>query len=208
MIVERGWFIPTVQFGPHDVFLFEDWEETPAGPYRALFHFTPDDFRTLYVDSEEGKDLVSGIHRIDDTQIVDIQSRREQGRWTIELEAGERGPLGIVIDYDAPGILKAVNLLASRIPEIVARNPLYCRLLPRIAAPIIGTDPNQAITGVTEMGRNTRFRVDRTYRVTGGSCSWGGMDLGQLVDCRFQHDMGAYRPVCTAVASYLSLFVD
>jgi hypothetical protein len=208
MFVEKGWFIPTLQFGPDDVFLFEDWEETPAGPYRGLFHFTPDDFRTLYVNNEEGRDLVSSIHRFDVMNVVDISSRREHGRWTIEMEAGERGPLSIEIAYDAPGILKAVNLLSPHIPEIIARNSQYCKLLPRLAAPVLGTDPSQAIAGVTEMGRKTRFRVDRTYKVTEGKCTWGGMDLGQLVDCCFQHDMGAYQTISKAMVSYLSLFVD
>jgi hypothetical protein len=208
MIVERGWFIPTVQFGPHDVFLFEDWEETPVGPYRALFHFTPEDFRTLYANSEEGKDLVSSIHRFDATHVTGIVSRREHGRWVIEMDTGDRGPLSLEVAYRADGVLKAANLLTPLVPEAVARHPLYCRMLPRLAAPIMGSDPDLAIAGTTELGRKGRFRLERTYRITGGRCSWGGEDLGPLTECRYRHDMGAWRPVSVPVANYVALVVE
>lgn len=208
MFVEKGWFIPTLQFGPDHVFLFEDWEETPAGPYRALFHFTPGDFRTLYASTSPGRDLVSTIHRFDATHVVDIKSRREGGIWWIEAETGEKGKLEMHIDLQETAMLKLLNPIASHMPDLIARNPLYCRLLPRLAGPLLGTDPSQKIMGKTEMGRQTRFRVERIHKVAGGSCNWGGEDLGTLRDCCFQHDMGAYRPVSKAVACYLSLFVE
>ena len=80
---EKGWWIITIQFGPDDVFLFEDWDETPVGPYRALFHFSPDDFRTLYASTLEGRDFVSEIHRFDEKHVVDIDSRRGDDNWVI-----------------------------------------------------------------------------------------------------------------------------
>jgi hypothetical protein len=207
MQVEKGWFIPTVQFGDAHVFLFEDWEQTPVGPYRALFHFTPDDFRTLYVSSSMGGDLLSTIHRFDRILVVDIRSLRQHLKWSIELEAGERGNLEIELDLKETTMLRIINLIAPHVPEVIARSPIYCGLLPRLAGPIIGTDPSQKMMGLTELGRDTRFRVDRMYKITGGRCIWGGEDLGRLTDCCFEHDMGAYRPVSKPIASYLSLFI-
>ena len=87
MLVEKGWFIPTIQFGANDVFLCEDWDETPAGPYRAVFHFTPEDHRTLYVSSVEGRDLVSTIHRFDEIHVAAISSLRMGNRWSIGLDS-------------------------------------------------------------------------------------------------------------------------
>ncbi len=208
MLVEKGWFIPTLQFGPDVVFLFEDWDETPVGPYRALFHFTPEDFRTLYVSGEEGRDLVSAIHRFDEMRVTDIASQRLGGRWSIEVDTGEKGALHVEVDYRETALLKVVNPIARHTPDIIARNPLYCRLLPRLAAPIMGTDPEQKIMGVTEMGRSTRFRTDRIFKVTSARCTWNGVDLGPLVDCCFAHDMGAYRTISKPMVSYLSLLVE
>ncbi|MBC7248124.1 MAG: hypothetical protein H5T73_10145 [Actinobacteria bacterium] len=208
MIVERGWFIPALQFGPSDVFLIEDWEETPVGPYRAVFHFTPEDFRTLYVDSEGGRDLVSSIHRFDRMQVVPVASRRTGGLWTVEVAAGDRDALRIEVEYAERGVLKAVNRVAPRIPEAVAGSALYCRFLPRLAAPLLGTDPGQRIAGVTELGRRCRFRLDAIYRVVDANCRWGGRDLGPLRECCFSHDMGDFRLTSKAMVSYLTLRVD
>ncbi|MGQ9757078.1 MAG: hypothetical protein ACUVRX_02825 [Actinomycetota bacterium] len=208
MFVERGWFIPTLQFGPDDVFLVEDWEDTPVGPYRAIFHFTPEDHRTLYVSGEAGRDLVSGIHRFDHRLVTSIASHRADGRWFIEADTGEKGELRIEVEYGENLPLRMVNRIAPRIPDSVARNPLYCRLLPRLSAPLLGTDPGQKIAGVTEMGRRSRFQLHRVYRVTGGRCTWGGRALGPLCDCLYQYDMGDFRPTSKAVVSYLELYVD
>jgi hypothetical protein len=208
MLTEKGWFIPTLQFGPHDVFLIEDWEDTPAGPYRAIFHFSPEDYRTLYVSGEKGRDLVSTIHRFDEMIVTGIDSRRLGGCWSIELDTGEKGGLRMEVDYEETALLKAVNPIASHTPDVIARNPFYCRLLPRLAAPLMGTDPEQKIMGVTETGRNTRFRLERIYKVTSARCTWGGKDVGLLTDCCFQHDMGAYKTISKPMVSYLSLIVD
>ncbi len=208
MLAEKGWFIPTLQFGDEDVFLVEDWDDTPAGPYRAVFHFTPGDFRTLYVSSEAGKDLVSTIHRFDEIRVTEIVSRRDGGRWTVEVDTGEKGMLRMEVDHRETPLLKAVNLVARHTPDIIARNRLYCALLPRLAAPILGTDPGQKLMGVTEMGRNTRFRLERVFEVTSARCAWGGREVGPLVDCCFRHDMGAYRTISKAMVSYLYLFVE
>jgi hypothetical protein len=208
MIVEKGWFIPTLQFGPDDVFLFEDWEETPVGPYRAVFHFSPEDYRTLYVNNEEGRDLVSSIHRFDARHVVDISSRREHGKWTIEMDTGEKGPFKMEASYGATTILKVVNLLSPHLPQVITRNPLYCKLLPRIAAPIMKTDPNFKIIGATELGRIARFRMDLIYEVNKASCVWDGKDLGSLRDCCYKHNLGDNVPMTKSLASYLWLFVD
>ena len=208
MLVERGWFIPTLQFGPHDVFLCEDWDETPVGPYRAVFHFSPDDRRTLYVSSEEGRDLVSTIHRFDETVVTPLDSRREGNRWSIALDTGERGELRMEVDYAENALLKMVNPIVRRTPDVIARNPLYCWLLPRLAAPFLGSDPEQKIMGVTEVGRSTRFRMERVFKVTSARCTWGGEDLGSLRECGFRHDMGAYKTISKPMVSYLTLIAE
>ena len=208
MFVETGWFIPTIQFGPDDVFLCEDWDETPQGPYTAIFHFSPEDYRTLYVSNPQGRDLVSTIHRFDEMHVTDITSQRSNGRWSIEADTGEKGVLRMEVDYRETTLLKLVNPIASHTPDVIARNPFYCKMLPRLAAPIMGTDPEQKIMGVTEMGRDTRFRMDRIFVVTSARCSWDGKDLGPMVDCCYSHDMGAYKTISKAMVSYLSLFVD
>lgn len=208
MVVERGWFIPTLQFGLEDVFLVEDWEDTPVGPYRAVFHFTPDDYRTLYVSGEEGRDLVSSVHRFDREVVTSVDSRRADGRWVIEVDTGDRGELRIEVDYGDTPALRAVNLLAPRIPEALARNALYCRLLPLISAPLLGTDPGQRIAGVTELGRYSRFRLRLVYKVKDARCLWDGRDLGPLRECRYRHDMGDFRPTTKAMVSYLELHVE
>ncbi len=208
MVVERGWFIPTLQFGPHDVFLVEDWEETPVGPYRAVFHFTPDDYRTLYVDGEEGGDLVSSLHRFDRRMVTHIDSHRRDGRWTLEVDTGERGILRLEVDYGEDKVLRLVNRVTPHIPEAVAANRVFCRLLPRLAAPLLGTDPNQRIAGVTELGRFVRFRLEKIYRVTSARCQWADRDLGPHRECRYPHDMGDFRPVSQSVVSYLHLLAD
>ena len=208
MLVEKGWFIPTIQFGANDVFLCEDWDETPAGPYRAVFHFTPEDHRTLYVSSVEGRDLVSTIHRFDEIHVAAISSLRMGNRWSIGLDSGDRGELRMEVDYGETPLLKAVNPIASRVPESIARNPLYNRLLPRVAAPLMGTDPDQKLMGMTEMGRNTRFRMERIFKVTSARCTWGGEDLGPLTDCCFRHDMGVYATISKPMVSHLWLYVE
>lgn len=208
MIVEKGWFLPTLQFGPDDVFLFEDWDETPAGPYRAIFHFDPGDHRTLYASSEGGRDLVSGIHRFDEMHVVDIYSVRDDGDWSIETDTGDKGLLRIDVRYRETPVLKIMNPVACHTPEFIARNSIYCRLLPRVAAPLLGTDPDQRMSGVTELGRKTRFRMDRLFKVTDARCTWGERDLGALMECCFGHQMGDYGLVSKAVASQLSLFVE
>ncbi len=208
MIVEKGWFIPTLQFGPDDVFLVEDWEETPAGPYRAVFHFTPEDYRTLYVDGKEGGELVSSLHRFDRRVVTSINSRRRDGKWILEVDTGERGILRLEVAYGEDKVLRLANRLTPHLPEAVAANRIFCRLLPRLAAPLLGTDPGQRIVGVTELGRHVRFRLEKIYTVTDARCSWAGRDLGPLCECRYSHDMGDFRPVSRAVVSRLSLLAD
>lgn len=205
---EKGWWLPTIQFGPDDVFLFEDWDETPVGPYSAIFHFSPDDFRTLYVSTPEGRDFVTGVHRFDEVHVSDIDSRRGDGRWVIEADTGDKGALRMEIDFLETPMLKVVNPIACHTPDVVARNRLYCKMLPRLAAPLLGTDPNQKMAGVTETGRFSRFHMHRIYKVTNAGCTWGERDLGPLTDCCFQHDLGDYRPISKPMVTYLTLFLD
>jgi hypothetical protein len=184
------------------------WEETPVGPYRAIFHFDPEDLRTLYASTPEGGDFVSQVHRFDEMYVTDIDSRRGENRWVIEADTGDKGRLKMEIDYRETPMLKVANPIAAHTPEVVARNSLYCKILPRLAAPIMGTDPNQKLAGVTETGRFSRFQMHRIYKVTNGSCKWGDSDLGPLTDCCFQHDLGDYRPISKAMVTYLTLFLE
>ncbi len=207
MFVETGWFISTLQFGPDDVFVIEDWDETPAGPYVAIFHFSPQDYRTLYVSSAEGRDLVSTIHRFDEMYVTDIASRRQDGRWTIDIDTGDRGALHIEVDYRESTLLKLANPIVCHTPDAVTRSRLYCKLVPRVAAPILGTDPDYKLAGATELGRKSRFRLRRLYLVPSARCTWDGREIGPLVDCCYQHDMGDWYTT-KAIVCYLSLFVE
>ncbi len=208
MILERGWFIPTLQIGPEDVFLVEDWEESPAGPYRAVFHFTPEDFRTLYVDSEGGGEVASSFHRCDRVLVTAITSLRDGSLWTLEWRGAEGEDVRVEVAYRADATLRAINRVAPHVPDAIARNRAYCRLLPHLAAPIMGTDPRQKIAGVTELGRRVRFRLDEVYRVVDAGCRWGERDLGALSECRYRHDMGDFRPVSRAMVIYLALYME
>lgn len=208
MQVERGWFVPTIQFGPDDVFILEDWDVTPAGPYRAVFHFTPGDHRTLYASTTRGRDLVSTIHRFDDTHVVDIDSVRDEGRWTIEADTGDRGVLRLEMEFRETPLLKLVNPVACHTPEFIARSSLYCAVVPRLAGPLLGIDRDQKLAARTETGRFYRFRSEKIYKVTGARCSWGGRDLGPMAECRYDHDIGENRLATRPVVSYLSMFVD
>jgi len=208
MLVEKGWFITTLQFGPDDVFFVEDWDETPVGPYCALVHFTPDDHRTLYVSSEAGKELISTIHRCDEKVVTEIDSLRSGGCWTIGLNTGDKGELRIEVDYKETALLKLANPIVSYTPEVITRSPLYCRIVPRLAAPVLGTDPDQKMMGLTEMGRETRFRFHKIFMVPSARCSWGGKDIGPMTDCCYAHDMGDHKPTSKPVVVNLSLIVD
>ena len=72
----------------------------------------------------------------------------------------------------------------------------------------MGTDPDQKLMGMTEMGRNTRFRMERIFKVTSARCTWGGEDLGPLTDCCFRHDMGVYATISKPMVSHLWLYVE
>jgi len=197
--------VPTLQLGD-DFFLLEDWDESPAGPYRAVFHFTPDGTRTLYIDSEAAVDVISSIHRFDAVRVVDIVSERRDGEWVLRAKTGpNKGELRIEVDYEDAGALKVVNAVASRTPEVITRNSLYCRLMPGMAALVIGTDPGQKIVGTTEIGTTCRFRVEKLFKVARARATWGGNDAGDFVECTLDHDLGDFSPVSKAVVSKVTL---
>lgn len=210
MLIEKGWMLPAIQFGPDDVFILEDWDETPAGPYRAIFHFNPDDYRTLYATTSGGSEIVSGIHRFEDENTLDIDMRRGDGEWTVEVDTGDRGILKMEIEYRETPLLKVVNPVACYMPDIVARSSLYCRMVPRLAGPIVGINPKQKMAGVTELERYSRFQISRIFKVTKGRCTWGDKDLGSMRDCCFEHDLGDFSltPPMKPIVSQLTLFVD
>ncbi len=199
--------IPTLQFGGEDVFLYEDWEDTPVGPYRALFHFTPQDFRTLFASTPEALDLVPTVHRFDRVFLASIKTKRDWGNLRIEVSSAE-DRYEIELGYEETPLLKVINPVAARVPDFICRNEFYLRIAPRMLAPLLGTDPNQKIGGVTEMGRKTRFRIYRMWKVTRGRCFHNGVELGILGECHFQHDMGDFRPICNPVMSKLDLIVE
>ncbi len=207
MQVERGYMIPTMQFGPDDVFLYEDWEESPVGPYRALFHYSPDDFRTLYAQPRAGMDFVSTVHRFD--RKVPSSIRPLWGPGTLKLEVrSEEAEYYLEVRFRETPLLKLINPAVALMPAFVSFNPLFQKSAPRLLAPLLGTDPEQKMGGVTEMGRTTVFRIKKVWLVTGGSCSCGGRDLGGLTECHYRHDMGDFRPISRAMLSKLELYVS
>ena len=204
---EKGWMVPTLQLGG-DFFLLEDWDGSPAGPYRAVFHFTPDGRRTLFIDREAAVEVISSIHRFDEIHVTDIVSERQGGKWVLEAETGKKGPLRLEVDYVETGALKVANALASLTPDVVSRSRVFCSLMPRLAAVVMGTDPKQRITGVTEIGTGCRFRVERMFKVERASATWGGKDVGDFVECTLSHDLGDFSPVSKAMVSRATLFFE
>jgi hypothetical protein len=207
MQVEKGYMIPTMQFGPDDVFLYEDWEESPVGPYRALFHYSPEDFRTLYAQPEAGMEFVSTVHRFDRKVPSRIRTTWEAGRLRVEVRSDE-ARYDLEVEFRETPLLKLLNPLVSMAPAFLSLNPLFQKAAPRLLAPLLGTDPRQRMGGVTEMGRTTVFRIRRVWLVTGGSCSCGGRDLGDLTECHYEHDMGDFRPISRAMMTKLDLLVS
>ncbi len=207
MLVERGLMIPTLQFGPDDVFLYEDWEDSPVGPYRALFHYSPDDFRTLYAWPERGMEFVSTVHRFDRKVPARIVPQWKTGGLDLKVRSDE-ADYDLSVDFRETFLLKMLNPVVALMPPLVSLNPLFQKAAPRLLAPILGTDPEQRMGGVTETGRTTLFRILRVWTVTGGSCFRSGCSLGFLTECSYQHDMGDFRPIRTPMMSKLELYVS
>lgn len=206
-MVESGFMIPTMQFGPDDVFLFEDWEKTPVGPYRALFHFTPEDFRTLYADRPEALELVSTIHRFDRTFLSSIRTKKEPGKITIDVISSDES-FHIEIAYGEPLLLKLLNPLAAHLPDFICMKEYYLKFAPRLLAPLLKTDPDQKMSGITEMGKKSTFRIYRIWRIAGGNCRKNGEEIGSIVECGYDHDMGDFRPVSKPILSKVDLLVS
>ena len=197
---------PTLQFGPNDVFFIEDWASTPVGPYCGMVHFTPEDRRSLFASTQRGMDLLSTIHRADEKHLAQISSHRDADSWEFTVDGGDGGRFEFHLHYEA-NLLKAANLMLPLVPKFIALNPLYLKLAPKLAAPLLGTPPDYTMAGVTEMGRDSAFKLDRVFLITGGSCVQGGRDLGPLTQCCFRHDMGAYRPSPVAMMSELQFYI-
>jgi len=205
--LERGYMIPTLQFGPDDVFLYEDWEESPVGPYRALFHYSPEDFRTLYAEPEVGMEFVSGVHRFDRKVASRIRAAWEPGKLRVEVRS-EETLYELEVEFRETPLLKLLNPLVSIAPAFLSLNPLFQKAAPRLLAPLLGTDPDQRLGGVTEMGRSTVFRIMRVWLVIGGSCKRDGRDLGELTKCCYRHDMGDFRPISRPMMTKLELLIS
>jgi hypothetical protein len=206
MEVESGFMIPTLQFGPDDVFLYEDWRESPVGPYRALFHYSPDDYRTLYADPSEGMDYVSTVHRFDRKVPSKIKPSWDIGRLKLEVRS-EQAEYDLEVEFKETLLLKLLNPFVVLMPDFISLNPVFQKVAPKLLAPLLGTDPDMKMGGVTEMGRTTLFKIQRVWMVTGGRCSCGGRDLGNLTECHYTHDMGDFRPISVAMLSKLELHV-
>lgn len=204
MKVESGLMIPTLQYGPDDVFLYEDWRDSPVGPYKALFHYAPDDVRTLYASTREGLDMVPVIHRFDRKVLSDIKANWDVGRLKLEVRSDAEN-YDLDVEFKEDLMLKVMNPMLKLTPGFLLVNPFVQSIAPKLMAPIMGTDPNMAMGGKTETGTMVRFKIRQMWRVTGGRCSRDGKDLGSLCKCTFDHDMGAFRPIPNPVMSKLDL---
>ena len=204
MKVESGFMIPTLQYGPDDVFLYEDWRDSPVGPYRALFHYAPNDVRTLYASTPEGLDMVPIIHRFDRRVLSDIKTTWDVGRAKVEVRS-ESENYDLEVEFKENILLKLMNPTLKLVPGFLMLNPMVQAIAPKLMAPIMGTDPNMAMGGETETGTLVRFNIQRMWLVTGGRCSRDGKDLGNLCKCCFDHDMGAFRPIPDPMMTKLEL---
>jgi hypothetical protein len=204
MKVETGLMIPTLQFGPDDVFLYEDWRDSPVGPYKALFHYAPDDVRTLYASTREGLDMVPVIHRFDRRVLSDIKTSWGVGQVRVEVNSDAES-YDLELEFKENLLLKLANPSLKFVPAFVLLNPVFQAVAPKLLAPVLGTDPNMSMGGNTETGTLVRFEIRRMWFVTGGRCSRNGQGLGSLCDCTQDHDMGAFRPIPKPMMTKLSL---
>jgi hypothetical protein len=204
MKVESGFMIPTLQYGPDDVFLYEDWKDSPVGPYRALFHYAPDDVRTLYANTPEGLDMVPVIHRFDRRVLSDIKTTWDVGRVRVEVKS-DAEDYDLEVEFKETLLLKLLNPMLKLTPGFLLLNPFVQSIAPKLLAPVMGTDPDMAMGGVTETGTLVRFKIQRMWEVAGGRCSRGDKSLGNLTECHYDHDMGDFKPMSKAMMTKLEL---
>ncbi len=204
---ERGFMLPTVQFGT-DVFVIEDWDSVPIGPYKALFHYAADDHRTLYASSEKALDFVPHIHRFDERHVARIDSRQDGGTWSFKADAGDAGTFELELAYKENAVLKVANLFMPFTPKFIALNPLYLKAAPKIAGPLLGMGKGLKTFGKTETGTPVWMMLEKVYMVTAGRCSRNGQDLGPLTDCTIPHDLGELVLIPKPIISRLRLYYE
>ncbi len=205
---ERGFMLPTVQFGADDVFVIEDWDSVPIGPYRALFHYSAGGHRTLFASTEKALDFVPHIHRFDEKHLAKIESKRDTNSWLMAVDAGDAGKFEIELRYQENLILKAANLLLPFLPKFIALNPFYLKTIPRVAGPMLGMGPDLKTFGRTEVGTMVYMMLEKIYMVTEGKCVMDGKDLGGVTDCTFHHDLGELVLLPKPVFSRLRLYYE
>ncbi len=205
---ERGFMLPTVQFGAEDVFVIEDWDSVPIGPYRALFHYAADGRRTLFASNEKALDFVPHIHRFDEKHVAKIESRRDANSWSMKVDAGEAGRFEIELKFNETLILKVANLFLPFIPAFIALNNFYLKTIPKVAGPLLGMGPNLKTFGKTEAGTMVKMMLEKIYMVTDGKCVMNGKDLGPVTDCTFHHDLGELVLIPKPIVSRLRLYYE
>ncbi len=208
MKVESGLMIPTMQFGPDDVFLYEEWRESPVGPFRAFFHYGKDDTRTLYASTQEGLDMVPIIHRFDRRILSDIKADWGVGSLKLSVRNDSDESYDMEIQFKQTLLLKLAGPMLGLVPKFVLLNPAYQAAMPRLLAPIMGTDPNMKMGGKTETGTLVKFEIRNMWFLSGGQISRNGQGLGSLCDCCYDHDMGVFRPIPKPLMSKLSLHFE
>lgn len=204
MKVESGLMIPTMQFGPDDVFLYEEWRESPAGAFRALFHYSKDDVRTLYADSQAGLDLVPVIHRFDRRVLSRIKADWSAGRLALEVR-NDSEDVDLEVEFKANLLLRSMNFALKFTPGFLMLNPLVQAVAPKLLAPLLGTDPDMKVGGPTETGTLVKFEIKQMWMLTGGRASMAGRELGSLTPCTYRHDMGAFQTMSKAMMTKLKL---
>ncbi len=204
---ERGFMLPTAQFG-QDVFVIEDWDSAPIGPYRALFHYAADGRRTLYASKEGALDFVPHIHRFDERHLAGIESNRSGNSWRMSVDAGEAGQFDLEVKYSETLVLKAANLFLPFLPKFVALNPLYLKTIPKVAGPLMGMGTNLKTFGHTEAGTMVYMMLEKVWMVSEGTCTMNGKDLGPLTDCTMHHDLGELVLIPKPIVSRLRLYYE
>lgn len=205
---ERGFMLPTAQFGPNDVFVIEDWDSVPIGPYSALFHYAADGHRTLFASREAALDFVPHIHRFDEMHVAKIESKREGNSWSMSVDAGDAGTFEIDLRYRETLVLKVGNLFLPFIPTFLALNDFYLKTVPKVAGPLLGMGPNLKTFGKTETGTLVKMMLEKVYMVTEGKCIMNGKDLGPITDCTFHHDLGELVLIPKPIVSRLRLYYE
>lgn len=175
-----GTFVPGIYFSSGYCLLAFDFTSVPPNvdPFIYVWIITPDGERTLYADPEEGIELVSGYHTVD--QGVGGHITREQtGSDTVRVtvEGNDGTNLELELSVGQTMATRALNALSALTPKTVARTQFGAALGTVLLDRLLETNGTK-VAGRTEIGSPYRFEADHINIITDASATLNGEDLG------------------------------